>query len=849
MKLALVFQTALRESRGARGRLVFFTACLAIGVAAITGVAALSNAIEGGLRAQSRELLSADFVVESRRSLPQELDAFLVDRPQVERTDVRELVTMSSGVESGKSRLIEAKAVRGTFPFYGKIVLTTGAGAVANDAFATLLTDETAIVAPELLEGLGVGFGDELTIGSGRYRVAAVVTEEPGRFDFALTAGPRVFLTIGGLERAKLDDFGARMRHKALFRFSDDPPHEALNALKMRLKRELPGSAYLNIETHSDAQPMVRRAIRRVEHFVGLGALLSLVLGGVGVAMIVRAWLGSRTAGIAVMRCIGYRPREILVLYAANVVLLALVGSILGGLLGSLLPLILPGLMTGLLPAGFELGWEPVSILRGIAFGIAMALVFSVPPLTGIWRVPPSRVLRNEAEPLPPNRTVQACAGLLLALGLFAAAWVQAQSVVYALYFTVGVAVLAGLLALAASLLRRAASWLPRERMNPHLLHGIAALSRPNAGVTGAVVALGLGVLVITAMALVETRLTEKLRTALPFDAPTAFLLDVQPKQWDGVRELLAANGGGSITEVPVVTARLTSVDGVDVATLAEQSRKSEDPDRRTWMSTREQRITWMQDLPRDNRIVAGTLWNDPSVRELSIEEEYAKDLGARVGSKIVFDVQGVPIEFIVTSLRTVEWESFGVNFFLIARPGTLDDAPRFLLAAAKLDADAEARTQDALAKQFPNVTMIRVRTILEKLVKVMLRLAIGVRILGSFTILTGIVILAGVVSASTLHRAREVALLKTLGVTRGGVTALFATEFALVGLVAGLIGASAAFVLAWTVLDRLIELDATLPWWSIPVAACATALLAAICGLLACVRALATRPIESLRL
>ncbi|MDZ4772391.1 MAG: FtsX-like permease family protein [Planctomycetota bacterium] len=848
MKLRIVFQTALRESRGARGRLMFFTACLAIGVAAITGVAALSKAIQDGLRAQSRELLSADLVVEGRRALPIELDGALANQPNVERADVRELVTMASGVESGKSRLIEAKAVRGRFPFYGTIQVATRDSKGGNEFFASTLADDKAIVAPELFEALGVSFGDSIRIGGAQYEVAGIVEEEPGRFDFALTAGPRVFLTLGGLERADLDDFGARIRHKALFRLPADPPREALNELKTSLKRDLPGSVYLTIETHSDAQPMVRRAIQRVEHFVALGALLSLVLGGVGVSMIVRAWLSSRTAGIAVMRCIGYRPREILVLYAANVVLLALVGSIVGGILGSLVPLFLPSLMSGLLPAGFELHWEPISILRGVAFGIVIALVFSIPPLTGIWRVPPSRVLRNEAEPLPPNRAVQVCAGLVLALGLFATAWVQSQSPLYAAYFAGGVAALAGLLALAASLLRRVASWLPRRRMNPHLLHGIAALARPNAGVTGAVVALGLGVLVITAMALVETRLTEKLRTALPFDAPTAFLLDVQPKQWDGVRTILQSSGASAITEVPVVTARLDSVDGVDVATLAEKSRLEEDPDRRSWMFTREQRMTWMQDLPRDNRIVEGALWTDASPREVSVEVEYAKDLGASVGSKIVFDVQGAKIEFVVTSLRSVEWESFGVNFFLIAEPGALDDAPRFMLAAAKLDAASEAATQDALAKDFPNVTMIRVRTILEKLVKVMLRLAIGVRILGSFTILTGIVILAGVVSASTLHRAREVALLKTLGVTRGGVAALFAVEFALIGLVAGLIGACAAFVLAWTVLDRLIELDAALPWWSIPVAALGTAALAAVCGLLACTRALATRPIESLR-
>ena len=587
---------------------------------------------------------------------------------------------------------------------------------------------------------------------------------------------------------------------------------------------------------------------RPVEHFVGLGSLLSLVLGGVGVAMIVRAWLAARTPGIAVMRCLGYRPREILILYAANVVLLAILGSTLGGLAGSCVPLLLPKLMTGLLPTGFELGWEPAPISRGIAFGIVIALLFSIPALTGIWRVPPSRVLRNEAEPLPPNRWVQFGALSLLALGLFATAWYQARSPVYGAYFTVGVAVLAGLLAAAAWVLRRLAALLPHRRMSPYLWHGFAALSRPNAGTTGAVVALGLGVLVITSMALVESQLTEKLRTALPGDAPTAFLLDVQPSQWDGIRELLEKSGAQSISDVPVVTARLSSVDGVDVSTLAEKARRDDDPERRTWMFTREQRLTWMKDLPRDNRLVQGSLWNDAELYEVSVEEDFARDLGATIGSRLVFNVQGVSMELVVTSIRSVDWESFGINFFLIAEPGVLDAAPHFALAAARLDADSEARTQDALAQQFPNVTMIRVRTILEKLIKVLAQLAIGVRILGSFTILTGVVILAGVVSASTLHRAREVALLKTLGVTRGGVALLFATEFALVGFVSGLIGALAALALAWAVVERLIEFDAALPWWSVPVAAFGTALLSAACGLLASLRALTTRPIESLR-
>jgi putative ABC transport system permease protein len=835
----------MRESRGARGRLVFFTACLAIGVAAIVGVAGLTAAIEHGIDAKSRELLAADLSIDARRELPPEIDAELAKSPIAagfERTDVRELPTLANNPVTKKSRLVEVKAVEGRFPFYGEMKLDPPGD------FGATLTDDTAIVAPELLHDLALQTGDEIAVGQAHFRVAAVVTEEPGRLDFALTIGPRVFLTRAGLDRAQIGTFGSRIRYKALFRFRGDPPPRELATLKKSLEHALPDAAYLNIETHGDAQPTIRHAIQRVESFLGLGALLSLVLGGTGVAMIVRAWLSSRTSSIAVMRCLGFRPREILVLYAGNIGLFALFGSVVGSLLGSFVPLVMPSLMPGFLPSGVVLHWEPLSIVRGLVLGVVVAIVFSLPALTAIWRVPPSRVLRVEAEPLPPNRGVQVGTFALLVLGLFGAAWFQSRSVVYAALFTGGVALLSVALAVGAWALRKLAMRVPRERLNPYLRHGIAALTRPGAGITGAVVALGLGVLVVTAMAYVQTRLAERLRSALPPGAPTVFLLDVQPDQLEDVDAELTAHGATSIASVPVVTARLASVDGVDVKTLADQRKNDDDPERRTWMLTREQRLTWMKTLPKDNTIVAGKLWQDPSPLEVSVEEEYARDLGAKVGSKLVFDVQGLPLELVVTSLRRVDWESFGINFFLVAEPGAIDDAPHFDLAAARLERDAESGAQDAIAREFPNVVFLRVRAILEKLLSILLRLDVGVRILASFTIVTGVVILAGVVSASTLHRAREVALLKTLGVTRAGITALFATEFALIGFVAGLIGAVFAFAMAWVFLEHALEVDPALPLWPILAAGVATAVIAAGFGLLACARALRARPIESLR-
>ncbi|HEU4396128.1 MAG TPA: FtsX-like permease family protein, partial [Planctomycetota bacterium] len=267
------------------------------------------------------------------------------------------------------------------------------------------------------------------------------------------------------------------------------------------------------------------------------------------------------------------------------------------------------------------------------------------------------------------------------------------------------------------------------------------------------------------------------------------------------------------------------------------------------WVLTREQRLTWRRDLPSDNRVLEGALWSDPHGAECSLEERFARDLGAKVGTTLVFDIQGVPLESKVTSIRSVEWTSFAINFFVILEPGALDGAPGFVLANARMEPDAEARFQDRLAAEFPSATMIRVRPLVERIVDLLRRVAFGIRVLGSFTVFAGLAILAGAVSASAVRRGREAALLKTLGVTRAGVAGLLAAEYGLVGLVAGAVGAGGAAALAWGFLDRVTDLPVTIPWLSIPVGAAGCAALAAGCGLLASLRALNARPLESLRM
>jgi putative ABC transport system permease protein len=512
---------------------------------------------------------------------------------------------------------------------------------------------------------------------------------------------------------------------------------------------------------------------------------------------------------------------------------------------GIAVQLTLPGLLPDLVPAGIVDPWQPAALLRGLLLGLGVALLFSAPPLITVWRVPPARVLRRDAEPLAASRWASSAAFAALAVGTYLMATVQSGSADLGARFVGGLVAVTAVLALAAALVTRLAGRLPRGIGRVWLRHGLAALGRPGAATLGAVVALGLGVLVVLAMSLVERQLAAQLSAELPESTPSAFLVDIQPDQWPAVETLLRRQGGEEIRSVPVVTARLTAIDGKGADELAR--RDSQDRSRR-WALTREQRLTYLDELPEGNRVVAGALWSEPGVPEVSVEEGFAHDLGVTVGSVLSFDIQGVPLDLTVTSLRTVDWESFGINFFLVAEPGVLDAAPQQRLATVRLPEGREQQTQDLLAAGFPNVTYLAVREILGKIVAVLERLGLGVRVLGGFTVLAGIAILGGAVSAASAQRGREVALLKTLGMTRRGVISVFSVEYALVGLVAGAIGAIGGGVLAWAVLTGGMELSWTFRWVPFAVAVAGSVLLTVAAGLAASLRALARRPIEVLR-
>jgi putative ABC transport system permease protein len=848
LRASLYLRTLARESRGTRTRLAFFVACLSVGVAAVVAVAGLSSSLDDGIRVEARQLLAADLAIVGNRPLPAGFDP-TAGTAGVEETRIEEAPTVVAAPPGaaggpGLSQLVELKAVTGAYPFYGTLVLRPAR------PLAELLAPDTAVVASDLLARLHLRLGDDLRIGGVDFRIAGVVISEPDHVGVSFAIGPRVFISGAGLARTPLMGRGSRISHRLLLKFPPGTPGTRIQAVAERLKQTIPDPAFYRVETYRDAQPALRDNLARVERFLGLVALLSLFVGGIGVAESVRAWLAGRLDAIAVLKCLGMRPREIFLLYLGQTALLGLAGSLVGIAAGVAVQQLLPGLFPDLIPAGMVHPWQPLALLRGLGLGAGVAILFSLAPLSAVLRVPPVRVLRREAEPLPRHPLASLVTGVVLVAGILGLASVQSRSWLLGFQFTGGVLLVTAVLAAAALLIVRAVRRMPRDFARPWLRQGLAALARPGAATFGAIVALGLGVLVVLAMSLVQRRLAGEFARQLPTDAPSAFLIDIQPDQWPGVRGLLDRAGATRIESVPVVPSRLTAIDGVSVDDLtgARAPHRPKDRNRR-WLLTREQRLTYMRTLPPDNVVVAGALWSDPAHRpEVSVEESFAEDLHLHLGTMLRFDVEGVPIDLVVTSIRKVNWRSFGINFSLVVEPGVLDQAPQQRFAAVRLPPGGEQRMQDLLAAAYPNVTVLRIRELLEKVGKVLNRISLGVRFLGGFTVLAGIAILAGAISAGSARRSHEVALLKTLGMTRRGVVSHFAVEYALIGLVAGAIGACGAAALAWGVVTRGFDLTGQLEPWPLAIGVAASAVLTVGAGLAASVRALQRRPIEVLR-
>jgi putative ABC transport system permease protein len=869
---------AWRESRFARHHLGLLLGAIALGVGALVAVAAFRVQLDGAIRDGARTLLGADAAVSSRVPFGPRtgalLDSLAAVGADVARTT--SFVSMALAPGTQRTRLVRVRAVEPGFPFYGQVETDP------TDAWRELQEGRNALVDPGLLTALGVGAGDTIELGEARFRILGRLLKVPGDAEIASALAPRLYIPARLVGETGLVGFGSRIEYEAALRL---PQHGSAAGL---------GKAYggilraerASLRTAEQAQAELTRSLRRLGSYLALVGSLALVLGGIAVGTATAAYVARKSESIATLRCLGASSRQVLVVYLLQAGVLGAAGAALGVTLGFAVQHVLARLVAGFLPIGVRPGLDPSSASSGFAIGLWAAVAFALLPIMETRRISPLSALRRRVEPArargrDPWRWVARLAVIATAAGLFQ---VQAGSADRAAVFGGGAAVALALLALLAWALRHGLRRLPRDGLPFAFRQGLASLHRPGSQIGVVVPALGLGVFLLATLLVVRHTLLLPIQPAAEDGRASLIVWDVQEDQESKVRALLASRGLPLLQRAPIVPMRIASIQRRNEG----ERGNDDDPKPRRelsgWALRREYRSTFRDSLVASERILEGRWWAAPSSKTaaarpearvsgrspgspapgnarpmvsatiseplpVSMEQGVAQELDVGVGDQITWDVQGVPLETHVASLRAVEWARFEPNFFAVFPPRALEGAPRsWVLLTRAAGPEASASLQLALVDGFPNVSVLDLTQIQRALDDVLGRIVAVIRFLAAFSLAAGFVVLLAAASASRLERLREAVLLKTLGATRRQVATALAVEYLAMGTVAGLAGIALGVGAAWGLARWFFEVPFAVPLRPLLGLEVLTALLVAAIGAGVGGAAYRGTPIEALR-
>ena len=779
--LALGFRFARRELRGGIRGLRIVLACLALGVAAIAAVGTLRAATEAGLAADGARILGGDLSVRvSYRPMPQAARDWVTSRG-ARLSEVIEMRAMAVA-PSGQRTLVELKAVDGAYPLYGRLELDP-AGELPADGVA---------LEPLVAERLGLKVGDMVRLGEGRFRLAGLIRSEPDKVASPAILGPRAMIALEAVPHTQLIQPGSLVQYEYRIAL---PPGVAPAAFARDLRAAFDDGGW-RIRDAAEASPGVNRFLDRAASFLTLAGLTALLVGGIGVATGVRAWLDQRSRTIATLRCLGAPARVIFATYLIQVLALAALGILVGLAVGQGLMLLAAHLLQGTLPVPPRLGIYPLPLAQAALYGLLTALAFALWPLGRAREIPGAALFRDtvQATRSRPRLSLLAVNGAA-ALALVALVVGTAEQPLFALGFCAAAGGTLLLFRLGAAALTAFARRL-RGIRRPALRLGLANLHRPGAPTALMLVSLGIGLTTLSAVAMIEGNLRRQIYDQLPEAAPNFYFIDIQSdqaRQFDAVAR--AQPGVVEVKRVPSLRARITAIKGVPV----EQVQASEDT---RWALRGDRGLTYAATPPEGTHIVAGQWWpadyQGPPL--VSLDARLAEGWGVGLGDTITVDVLGREVPLKIASTRNIEWQGLGLNFVLIASPGLLEAAPHTHIATVRGDPADDAAVLRAVTDAFPNVSGIRVRDALEAVAGLLERLGTAISAVAGVTLLAGGLVLAGAMAAGQRRRVRDAVVLKVVGATRAQIRHAWLVEFGLLGLTAGLLAALCGTAASWAV-------------------------------------------------
>ena len=823
MRLLRLSLTQLRRDWRA-GELRLLGLAVVVAVASLTSVDFFTDRVNRAMEIQATELLAADLVVSSAEPFGQEI----IGQAEDLGLDTALTVSFRSVVLfDGKLELAEVKAVQSGYPLRGSLKISDG---LFEEERASAAIPRPGAVWPDarLYQSLDFAVGDEVNLGASSLRAAKVLTYEPDRGGDLFNIAPRLLMNLADLEATGLIRPGSRATYRLLAAGSG----EAVDAFRALVDEY----EEYDIRGIRDARPELRTALDRAEQFLGLAVLVSIALAGLAIALSAQRYAVRHYDACAIMRCFGAGPDTIVKIYFIQLAVFALLCSGIGCALGYLGQSGLAALLRGLVarPAP-EASFAPV--FTGVSAGVLTVLGFAMPQILRLKNVTPQRVLRRDLVPPPPGSLgIYAAA---LACLLLLAPW-QRGNAELVLYGFAGLA-LTGALSFLAT--RLAIRWLNglRSRVGVAARFGLANIVRRAGLSTAQVLAISVGVMALTLLVLVRTDLLANWSKRLPPDTPNYFLINIQPDEVGAVSAFIGERAGSAPRAYPMIRARLVAINGRTVNADDYTDERAQQFARRTF------NLSVAESLQEDNRLIAGEWWERGAGNRFSFEEEFAQTLEIALGDRLEFRIAGKPVTGTVASTRWVDWDTFNVNFFVIANPGALDAYPATFITSFHLPPEHRPLLIE-LVKTWPSITVFDVDSILEQVRSIMAQVVKAVEFVSAFTLLAGVIVLLAALQATHDERRYESALLTTLGAGRADVLAGLLAEFAFIGLVSGTIAAFTATVAEILLAEYVFRMDVLVnPWvWLITPLSCT--LIVVLGGLAGTRKVLSTPPVVALR-
>ncbi|MDP4262405.1 MAG: ABC transporter permease [Bacteroidota bacterium] len=839
LNLIWLIKMAWRDSRRSRSRLVLFIASIVLGIAALVATFSLGNNLQRDIDNQARTLVGADLVIQNNRPSGAEIQP-LLDSIGDQKAQERSFASMVYFVKSGKTRLVQVRALQGNYPFYGTLETEPLKAASEFRRGPYALVDKT------LMLQFNSRLGDSIKVGEVTFAIKGILNKSPGRTEISTTVAPPVYIPLQYLEQTQLNKKGSRIEYHYYFKMDSLADIDKLvSAIEPRLEKE--GMEY---ETVATRKKNTGRSFDDFTRFLILISFIALLLGCIGVASSIHIYIREKINSIAILRCLGVNSIQAFLIYLIQVAGIGLIGAVLGSVLGVFIQQLLPPVVKDFFPVEMStvISWRAVG--QGILLGVSISILFALLPLIAIRKISPAFALRIVVERTRRFRDPMmwvVYAAILLFIILFTR-W-QMESWRQAIVFAGSV--------LGAFLLLAAVAWLLRwtvRRFFPASWsyiwrQGFANLYRPNNQTIILVTTIGLGVMLISTLYLVQGILLKRVSMSTSKNQSNMILFDIQTDQQAGVESVAKQFHLPVLEKVPIVTMRIEEINGKNALqykqdTLNRIPRRAFEP---------ELRVTYRDTLTSSEKLTAGR-WigkhgspGDPVY--ISLEGRYASRIGVKPGDQILFNVQGTLIPAVVGSLRSVEWRRIQTNFRVVFPVGVLEDAPQFHVMMTRVPSpDVSAAFQQAVVHSYPNISVIDLGLILGVVEDLLAKIGLVISFMAAFSILTGVVVLISSVLVSKYPRIQESVLLRTIGASRKQILAITAIEYFFTGALAAATGLFLSLASSWALAKFSFEASFSPEVFPLFLLFIIVSLLTVGIGLLNCREILNKPPLEILR-